>query len=76
MTRILGALVLGATMALTAVGAFADNNSAMNRQPQRNVIEQPPAITLDVGVVSGAPGQYTGPWYERRLDNRDSRAGR
>ena len=76
MTRILAALSLGATMTLAAAAAFAENNSAMNRQPPRSIIEQPIAMALDVGVVSGAPGQYNGPWYERRLDNRDPRAGR
>lgn len=76
MTRILAALVLGATMSLAAIAAFAENNSAMDRQPPRNVYEQPVAVALDVGVVSGAPGQYGGPFYERRLDNRDPHAGR
>ncbi len=76
MTRILAALILWATMTLATATAFAENNSAMNRQPSRNEIEQPVAIALDVGVVSGAPGQYNGPWYERRLDNRDSHTGR
>ena len=76
MTRILAALILGATMILTTAAAFAESNSAMNRQPSRNVIEQPVTIALDIGGVSGAPGHYNGPWYERRLDNRDSHAGR
>jgi hypothetical protein len=76
MTRILAVLILGATVTLAAAAAFAENNSAANGQPPRNAIEQPGIITLDIGVVSGAPGSYTGPLHEWRLDNRDPRAGR
>ena len=76
MIRFLAALILGATMILTTAAAFAESNSALNRQPSRNLVEQPMAITLDVAVVSGGPGQYGGPWYEQRLDNRDPHAGR
>ncbi|HEX2715790.1 MAG TPA: hypothetical protein VHM88_26705 [Candidatus Acidoferrales bacterium] len=76
MKRILAVLILAAPMTLATAAAFAENNSAMDRQPPRNVTEQPVAITPNIGVVSGAPGQYNGPWYEWRLDNRDSHAGR
>ena len=76
MTRILAAMILGATMILTTAAAFAESNSAMNRQPSRNLIEHPVAITQDVTVVSGGPVQSGGPWFERRLENRDPRAGR
>ena len=72
MTRILAAVVLGASMILTTAAAFAESNSAMDRELPRNLIEQPVAIQLDTAVVSGAPGQYTGPLFELRLENIDS----
>lgn len=75
MRKILGAVVLGASLILSAAAAFAESNSALDRQPSRNLVEQPVVIQLDDAVVSGAPGQYIGPWYERRLDNIDPHAG-
>lgn len=59
-------------MILTTVAVFAE--SAMDRELPRQLIEQPPAVAFDVAVVSGAPVQYRGPWYELRLNNID-RAG-
>ena len=75
MTRILAAVVLGASMILTTAVAFAESNSALDREPSRNLVEQPAAIQLDDAVVSGAPGQYVGPFRDLRLDNVDSHAG-
>jgi hypothetical protein len=75
MTRILAAVALGATLILTTAAAFAESNSALDREPSRLLIEQPAVVALDVAVVSGDPGQYHGPWYERRLDNIDSNGG-
>jgi ribosomal protein L19E len=71
MTRILAVVVLGASMILTTAAAFAESNSAMDREPVRQLIEQPATEALDVAVVSGAPGQTKGPFYEQRLDNID-----
>ncbi len=71
MTRVFTSLVLGATMILTTAIAFAENNSAADRQPSRTRIEQPVAIKLDTALVSGAPSQSVGLWRERRLDNLD-----
>lgn len=71
MTRILTLLVLGATMILTTAVAFAESNSAIDRQASRTRIEQPVAIKLDTALVSGAPSQSVGPWREQRLDNLD-----
>ena len=74
MTRILAAVVLGASLILTTAAAFAESNSALDREPSRLLIEQPAVIALDV-AVSGDADQYHGPWYERRLDNIDSNGG-
>ncbi len=76
MTRILAAVVLGASMILTTAAAFAESNSAMDREPVRTQIEQPAAVALDVAVVSGDPGPYYGPWHQFRLDNQDTQGGR
>jgi hypothetical protein len=75
MTRILAAVVLGASMILTTAAAFAESNSAMDREPVRNLIEQPAPVALDVAVVSGDPGSNYGPFHEQRLDNLDPHAG-
>lgn len=72
MTRILASLVLGATMILTTAAAYAESNSAIDRQVSRNRIEQPITIKPEAALVSGAPSQYVGPWREQRLDNLDS----
>ncbi len=72
MTRILAAVVLGTSLLLTSAAAFAE--SARDREPVRQLIEQPAVVALDAGVVSGAPGQYNGPLYQWRLDNMDSHA--
>ena len=69
MTRILAAVILGASMILTTAAAFAESNSAMDREPTRILIEEPALVAQDV-AVSGDAGQYHGPWYEQRLDNR------
>ena len=74
MTRILAAVVLGATLILTTAAAFAESNSAVDREPSRLLIEQPAVVALDV-AVSGDADQYHGPWYERRLDNIDTNGG-
>lgn len=75
MARILAAVVLGASLVLSSAAAFAESNSALDREPSRLLIEQPAVVALDVAVVSGEPGQYHGPWYERRLDNIDANGG-
>jgi len=75
MTRILAAVVLGASMILTTAAAFAESNSAMDREPI-TLIEQPAAVALDVVVVSGDPGSYNGPFHQLRLDNIDTQGGR
>ena len=74
MARIIAAVVLGASLILTTAAAFAESNSALDREPSRLLIEQPAVIALDV-AVSGDADQYHGPWYERRLDNIDSNGG-
>lgn len=74
MARILAAVVLGASLILSSAAAFAESNSALDREPSRLLIEQPAVIALDV-AVSGDADQYHGPWYERRLDNIDSNGG-
>jgi hypothetical protein len=74
MTRILAAVVLGTSLLLTSAAAFAESNSAMDREPVRQLIEQPATVALDAGVVSGAPDEYRGPQYQQRLDNIDSHA--
>lgn len=69
MKQNLVAVVLGAIMILTTAAAFAE--SARDRESPGQLIEQPATEALDVAVVSGAPAQYNGPFYELRLDNRD-----
>lgn len=73
MRKILGAVVLGASLILTTAAAFAESNSAMDRELSRNLVDQPAVIKLDDAVFPGAPGQYIGP-NERRLDNIDPHA--
>ena len=74
MTRILAAVVLGTSLLLTSAAAFAESNSAMDREPIRQLIEQPATVAPDAGVVSGAPDEYRGPLHQLRLDNIDSHA--
>lgn len=72
MARILAAVVLGASLLLNSAAAFAESNSARDREPIPQLIEQPAVVAMDAGVVSGAPGEYKGPLYQLRLDNIDS----
>ena len=75
MARILAAVVLGASLILSSAAAFAESNSAKDREPSLLLIEQPAVVALDVAVVSGDPGQYNGPFHEQRLDNIDQHGG-